>query len=418
MLRDFCRLNLLILTISAINVIAVGLFTIYLLHRPQSKSSNPAECRTLIQAHRFRAAKNGLSPHISRIRPNARLAFVFGIENAFTTPDEGYADYFVKNARDLINLKAQDWGNLAKTLRSAANKLTSTAHRLHLASLVQSLSLRIILTTLLNAELDTIPHAEQHMITLAQAINRAWVSSKNDADLIDFAHNADLQASLSALFPTYNKTDPRDNPLCWILPGFETSWRINLRMVLELMLNTGQSHPEWTSTMIAFAHSPTKTQFEAPGGDGVSAKELVAEGLRLYPPTKRIYRAFEWAEHGATRSDTFAADVEACHLSGGIWGHDARKYNPLRWRAVTDAQKQAYLPFGGAPFECPAKAVFGPRMIALVVGVLVDAVQESKGWRVVDKDGKDVSDVFCGERLKNDRGSYEELFLVRVAGGV
>ncbi|RAK80147.1 uncharacterized protein BO72DRAFT_445551 [Aspergillus fijiensis CBS 313.89] len=180
-------------------------------------------------------------------------------------------------------------------------------------------------------------------------------------------------------------TNPRDNPLCWILPGFETSWRINLRMVLELLLNKGQTHPDWTATMIAFAENPTKIQFEAAGEDDFSAKDLVAEGLRLYPPTKRIYRAFEWEENGARHSDTFDADVEA---------------------------------LGGAPFECPAKAVFGPRMIALVVGLLVDIVQMGNGWRVVDKDENGANDVFCEERLKNDRGSYEELFLVRAAGGV
>ncbi|PYH81365.1 hypothetical protein BO82DRAFT_432702 [Aspergillus uvarum CBS 121591] len=381
MLREFRALSLLILIFGAVNVIAVGLFTISLLNRPRNKTHQPTECRVLIQGHRFRARKNGLSPHRARIRPNARLAFVFGIENVFTTPDEEYATHFVRNARHLINLKAQDWERLAKTLQSTANELISTADRLHLASVVQSLSLRIILITLLKAELDTLPGADKHM---------------NDVDLIEFAHNPDLQACLSALFPTFARTNPRDNPLCWILPGFETSWRIILRMVLELLLNTGQTHLDWTATMIAFAENPTKTQFEARGADGVSAKDLVAEGLRLYPPTKRIYRAFEWEENGARNSDTFAADVEACHLAGG---------------------KQAYLPFGGAPFECPAKAVFGPRIIALFVGVLVDVVQVGNGWRVVDKDGNAVNDVFCGERLKYDRGSYEELFLVRAAGG-
>ncbi|RAH46274.1 uncharacterized protein BO95DRAFT_431529 [Aspergillus brunneoviolaceus CBS 621.78] len=400
MMRDFRALNLLILIFSAINVIAVGLFTISFLNSPRNKTHQPTECRTLIQAHRFRARRNFLSPHRARIRPNTRLAFVFGIENAFTTPDEEYATHFVRNARNLINLKAQDWERLAKSLQSKANELISTAHRLHLASL------------------DTLPDAEKHMVSLAQAINRAWVSSKNDVDPIEFADNPGLQASLSALFPTFDGTNPRDNPLCWILPGFETSWRINLRMVLELLLNMGQTHPDWTATMIAFAENPTKTQFEAPGADNVSAKDLVAEGLRLYPLTKRIYRAFEWEENGARHSDTFAADVEACHLAGRVWGQDALKYNPLRWRAVMDVQKQAYLSFGGASFECPAKAVFGPRMIALVVGAFVGVLRVGHGWRLVDKDGNGVNDVFCGERLKNDRGSYEELFLVRAAGGV
>ncbi|RAH77857.1 hypothetical protein BO86DRAFT_203643 [Aspergillus japonicus CBS 114.51] len=293
MLRDFRALNLLILTFSAVYVVAIGLFTISLLNCRPQKTHQPTECRNLIQGYRFRARKNYLSPHRARIRPNSRLAFVFGIENAFTTTDEEYATHFARNARHLINLKAQVWERLAKRLQSSANELISTAHRLHLADVVQSLSLRIILTTLLNAELDTLPDTDKHMVSLAQAINRAWVSSKNDVDLIEFAHNPDLQAPLSALFPTFERTNPRDNPLCWILPGFGISWRINLRMVPELLLNTGQTHPDWTATMIAFAENPTKTQFEAPGADDISAKDLVAGGLRLYPPTKRIYRAFE-----------------------------------------------------------------------------------------------------------------------------
>ncbi|RAL08921.1 uncharacterized protein BO97DRAFT_459915 [Aspergillus homomorphus CBS 101889] len=370
--------------------------------------SNQQGHRRILNKH-FEGLKNHLSQQQSRIRANGRLRVSFGIENAFTTPDEQYANQFVKQARKLTSLKAEEWVELAETLRSIAHSLISISAKsergLHLASLIQSTSLRAILITLLKVQLDTIPDVESHIVLLANRINDVWQTSKTETNLVDFARNDELQAPLSAIFPEYDITDPRKNPLCWILPGFETAWRINLRMLLELQFNAGNDRPKWRETMIAFMRKPTKAQFEDRQTSEVSAKDLVAEALRLYPPTKRIYRAFEWEEDGDTKLDTFAADVEECHLSNEIWGLDALRYNPLRWKTLTDAQKEAYLPFGGAPYECPAKAVFGPRMIGLVVGATLEAMQRKGSWR------SSGMDMFRGERLMNDRASYEEMYL-------
>lgn len=99
------------------------------------------------------------------------------------------------------------------------------------------------------------------------------------------------------------------------------------------------------------------------------------EALRLYPPTKRIYRAAD--------APRVAADVESLHHDERIWGPDALEFRPGRFTALTQDQCDAYMPFGVGKNACPAANGFGRRMIASLVAVLFNRLGSSEsGARV------------------------------------
>ena len=85
--------------------------------------------------------------------------------------------------------------------------------------------------------------------------------------------------------------------------------------------------------------------------------------MRLYPPTKRIYRGPE--------DPPLKADIEKCHRDQAIWGRDTLRFKPSRfiW-GLTEIQERAYIPFSIRPHGCPAERGFGVRTIILLVVVL------------------------------------------------
>ncbi|CEL05759.1 hypothetical protein ASPCAL06874 [Aspergillus calidoustus] len=201
------------------------------------------------------------------------------------------------------------------------------------------------------------------------------MKSGNGEDVLEFKENHTLQGRLSAVFNAKHKNkgkskskidihDPHSNPLSWILPGFETLWRIVLR--LFPVLDSSQREEDYRQILPGFVHSPTPTQFKLESDDErISAESLVKEALRLYPPTRRIRRAFQFAG-GSTDPNsnnrvevvTAAADVEACQLDTDLWGADAMQFNPARWR-----KEENFLAFGDRPFLCPASRGFDPMVI-------------------------------------------------------
>lgn len=209
-------------------------------------------------------------------------------------------------------------------------------------------------------------------------------------------------------------------------------WRVVLRAFLEIRFATGKEVPAWRDTMIAFSKNPTKPQFDAcptsPSGNeprigdthGVqsspSEKHIVLESLRLYVPTRHIHRAYQWDRGMGTSYEIKSADIEGCHLRSDIWGSDARRFNPDRWSALTPVQGDAFMPFGCPPFECPAKPTFGPRMIGVLVGALLAALEDKEQGKTWTLDCEDVSvleHITSGKKLCPHRNAYTDLYLVR-----
>ncbi|KAK1992796.1 hypothetical protein LX36DRAFT_662091 [Colletotrichum falcatum] len=202
------------------------------------------------------------------------------------------------------------------------------------------------------------------------------------------------------------------------MPAYETLWRVVLLTyvhvafrhvdaatrdevceVVEVVSRDGGQEAQTHPTVDNFArvrpgHQSPKTV------QNTLTVRCLQEALRLYPPTKRIYRA--------SASRTAAADVESMHHDERIWGPDALEFRPGRSGALTRRQKDAYMPFGVGKNACPAANGFGRRMVASLVVVLVTRLgTRSSGARI--RFGDDELDVFDGTPLptgRDDMGAW------------
>lgn len=73
------------------------------------------------------------------------------------------------------------------------------------------------------------------------------------------------------------------------------------------------------------------------------------------------------------------------------------------------------MPFGCPPFECPAKPTFGPRMIGVLVGALLTALEDeqAKSWTLDCEDASVLEHLTSGKKLCPHRNAYTDLYLVR-----
>ncbi|OXV10700.1 hypothetical protein Egran_01539 [Elaphomyces granulatus] len=405
--------------------LACFIFLYYLLYSNRSGESHisrindPNLCRLVI-AGRYKK-HNQLPPLLARALPNQRLRIAFGINNVFTSNDESYVKDFVKKAKDSIKVTPDEWSYLSDHARNVVKTYlmgsdNSPVVRIKLTSLIQVLSMRLAIWVLFGRAKDgpTYRVQDRDLVSLAEAINQRWLASKGN-EIPRFEEDHDLQAGLSAVFPDHNILDPEGNPLNLVMPAFETLWRAALRMFIEVRFITGRRSPEWHQALAEFARKPTKEQFTLQGAEGgISAEFLVSEALRLYPPTRRIHRAFKWA--GSDSTVTIAADIEASHSMASIWGPDATTFNPRRWGSISAEQRNAYFPFGSRPFLCPASSVFGPWMIGLLVGALIGELP--KDWRLDSANQAVLKDLNSGGRLRGERDAYEEVWLAKDLGRV
>ncbi|KAL4945901.1 hypothetical protein BDV06DRAFT_183594 [Aspergillus oleicola] len=446
----------LILVPISISAITFVLFRHYNQHNSditpptiQLKTSlqTPTSCRTTIEARRFpetatkEVKDNELTRHEARAIPNAPLKRTFGIQNAFTTSDKAEAKKFVARAHRLLGGSGStgvDWVGIEKELRDMLENIIEGSKSKHesrinigasgvprakvkLSPAVQALSLRTSLWVLFNMKSET--HINNKLLAeLGGSINSAWMGMKDNGEekvkAVDFKDNKTLQDRLSAVFSRTNTDinihEPTSNPLNLILPSFETLWRVVLRLFIVIHGHENMIEKEnYKRAVIEFMRHPTHAQFRhrLDSGDDAptSAEDAVLEALRLYPPTRRVRRAFKEPNSATTTIE--AADVEAVHLNPQIWGPDAAEFRPCRWHNVSHIQQPSFLAFGSRPFLCPASQSFGPMVVGLLVGVLLKAFGSSEQWVLGSEDKKDMREIRSKERLSNERGAYEGLFL-------
>ncbi|KAJ5678499.1 uncharacterized protein N7477_004132 [Penicillium maclennaniae] len=331
--------------------------------------------------------------------------------------------------------------------------------RVNVTSLVQVLVFKALFSCICDGSEVNHGFPPSKLVELARCINRTWINSKED--IVKYKDNHELQALLREAFPCHGQGTY--NMLNILIPSFETMWRVVLRGFLQVRFSVSAGR-QWCSVLAGFAKSRTQGQFELhPGSKFVSAdegikflpkdftwtspsaEEVVKEVLRLYPPTRRIFRAYHWVEdsqssnvrnrgteklplnieqragdyhrEGRIREEVIAADVEACHLDPGIWGIDAETFDPFRWRQVTDEQSEAFMPFGGRPFWCPAQKVFGPRMIGFLMGTLITALDDicpeaQMTWSIDCANQDLVRRLNLNARLDMGRDAFDDLELL------
>ncbi|KAH7117539.1 hypothetical protein B0J11DRAFT_442160, partial [Dendryphion nanum] len=177
------------------------------------------------------------------------------------------------------------------------------------------------------------------------------------------------------------------NPMNWLLPAYETTWRVVLVCVIKLRYrnapNTQKQRKLPKDYMSDISKRRFKGEFTMPGVYGFCVNVIVKEILRLYPPTRRVYRCF--TEDGGD----VKADIELCHR---ISVDDAFSPGPLCFRSERWFEIRAHLgsektrqdvsyveqEHGFMLFAvyCPAgqksTQTFGLKMITLLAVVLCD----------------------------------------------
>lgn len=394
----------------------------------------------------------------ARALPNQRLQTAFGIDNAFTTADVSWYKEFRELSESRLKLSTDQWASIATIARSIAAggiPLTSPCS-IALTPLVQQLTLKISLSLLFGLPASSL--SDSDVCTAASEINRIWLASKQPGGgSIRWHEQHRLIAAMQALVPAAatdcDPLTPRRNPLNLILPAYETTWRVVLRCVLEVCFRTNagdggrrvRAASGWRAALKAFSRRPTPHVFASVrrdaaegGGAPVSAAFVAKEALRLYPPTRRVYRDLLVQHPGGGGGGVLrrvAADIEALHRAdpgrgggdsgtAGAGAESSSRFWPARWISGGgdgEAQVGPFLAFGGARFVCPASAAFGPMMVGVLAGTLVEALEQptvcdskrgrAGDWVVEDAYADEMMRV--AQPLSSEREAYGDLRIMR-----
>lgn len=406
------------------------------------RAGMPELCKQILKGEelsgdlvRRNAVMNTLTKFQARAAPNKRLVEAFLIDNCFSTEDANECKEFHNKAEarlDLGERKNRDgeieqskWDELAHAAKAVAGAELQRAFagRVEIFSVIQMLTLKVALQCLCDVDIHIDdPEHDDHIRRLAKEINAQWLRSKGEYDagvkpVWAFEKQTELLWHVQAIFPDWDIADRKGNPFNMILPGYETLWRVALRCFLEIQARGHADAEIWSATLKHFvsADSPIcVASFRDRGADGKqsSAEMIAKEALRLYPPTRRIYRDFK-DESGLVYH--MAADVEASQREEETWGVDALLFKPSRWSNVRpDFERENFMAFGAKPFTCPAKGrvsaaeklPFGPTMVAFIVGILLVKTEDDElKWRVV-------GEVQAGDiPLSTAREAYSDVLL-------
>ncbi|KAI1419363.1 hypothetical protein F5Y12DRAFT_789120 [Xylaria sp. FL1777] len=305
-----------------------------------------------------------------RAKPNGRLITAFHLNNSFTTTDVHVHQEFLRKAKRAIRLvHTDDWINLGKVTRTSLDfclkYFKDVQPYMPLASLVRLVSFSVVLHVLFKLDPSEIDLDEARKAT--EAINRLWIQSKSRKSNPSLYDQKVLQNALEILLPKEFPCDDRTHPLNLIMPAYETLWRVVLLTFTSVAsLNVNRR----TAEELQDAVENVPQCFCQKNNTEMRALAIAKEGLRLYPPTKRIYRA-----DGDRYS--IAANVEAWQHNATIWPN-AISFDPTRFhnweyggtvnipREIT-LRRLSYFPFGVGRHTCPAAAGFGDRIITLLV---------------------------------------------------
>lgn len=322
------------------------------------------------------------SPLMSRALSNQNIASAFHVENSFTTADKNVHLLFLRRVYRLINISPKQWEIIAQDALLAVETFLRGDEE-DVEELVQASTLLIILSLLFPR--NRLPKTEwksaiSSLGWIAKEINAIWISSKSglklEEDLDHLARLQDLRQEILRLTPGYEGEDQ----LALLLPAFETIWRVIVRGFLEVFQASQFRARDFQETLLEFLESPTTKVFDKTNPKtGFSPRSIVFEVLRLYPPTRRIYR------YDTDHEVTSMINVEEIQREWSIWNRttqfvvarEAQEFLPERWlQDVTPDMNQHFLPFGSGPHRCPASAHFAPHLIAILLGALSKITKE------------------------------------------
>ncbi|KAL4071457.1 hypothetical protein V8B97DRAFT_1963573 [Scleroderma yunnanense] len=288
----------------------------------------------------------------ARAIPNQRLIRAFGITSTFVSGDPEVHHIFVNRAKDILgglSTKGQGWRALLQATEDAVSRLLP-AKEMDYDTFMQCMTFTIILVALLNVDPESL-HSDD-LVFVTSTINRRWTDSKKvkttaltqDGSLNKVQHHLERWISDHDRYP---------NPLNFILPAYETMWRVVAVTVAHLYCHGDDS---MRNIVLRFADCPTEEQFRSFGEENMepSMKNIITEALRLHPPTKRIVRAalVPWWKKMFVPS-LEVADVEAVHLSS-TYGDGPTYFDPMRFHPSRVSEQPELFAFGYGRLSCPA----------------------------------------------------------------
>lgn len=315
------------------------------------------------------------SSEYNRSKPNKWLINTLSIVNPFTIDSEallkGFRKEVVKTLGKWCNEK--NYEELVLTIRSRIDHRLSTLATNNsivcLSKLAKQVTLDAFLSGILNVNAD-----EDLLTELPDLIIHLWknrddtaahnrlqellLNNKDEFIQSDFWQH--LQTILSDHETIISETATNDfeekisNPLNIIVPGWETMWRVVFYSLLELL-----RHPELLEELRLELNDHSKSYRK----DSL-LEYILRETLRLYPPTKNIYRT------NLKTGQDICINVQHIHRDKGVWGSDALEFRPDRFKKekLTAEQKQCYLPFS---ISCPAKDGFAYRFSGAIVAEIL-----------------------------------------------
>ncbi|KAF2214533.1 hypothetical protein CERZMDRAFT_110817 [Cercospora zeae-maydis SCOH1-5] len=363
--------------------------------------------------------ENALGRYAARAAPNQRLVRAFGIENSFVVSEKEASQRFRGRVEKKLHVGAEKWVEFAEMARSVATaQISGEGESRNLFDVVQMLSMKMVRKVIWDVDQEG-KGVDEKLGVLAKEVNKQWLESKKyDEAFLKAGGEVELPEKLKQVLMDvfgWDGEDRKENPLNFILPGYETIWRVVLRCFLELSARGHPNSGDWTRSLKDFLNTPTPAQLGHGvdfDGSKIYPLMIALEILRLYPPTRRVYRQFE-DQNGAVYS--IAADIEGMHRDAGVWQDDPLAFRPERWAGISpDAIDSRWFPFGAKPFRCPAKEKsqrvympFGVSMIAILTGALLEATEgrwEYSGEKLPDADVP----------LDTDREAYEKAELHKI----
>ncbi|KAI4156219.1 MAG: hypothetical protein LQ340_000442 [Diploschistes diacapsis] len=423
--------------------------------------STTSSCHAILNGNY--ASATGAALLHARAGPNQRLRRCFGVNNAFTSSDETLHTGFKDSATKMIRLNFQQWLEIRDAARSSIiqeldlQRQHQGCHKqpIPIIPLMQGLTLGPVLHLIrwqYPNQTKGVTTSVTVLHSLAEAINQSWMMSKveNVPFVEAMLSRWRLRQYMLKALPPHRKKVPfcsgifgklvhtlsyyqtlrwlvvggqpgadyadMENPINYILPAYETTWRVALLCLVEIRERSRygcgvQRKDVWIKLLRGFLESPTKSQLckraecSLDTDQPAETAEMIAkEALRLYPPTRRVYRDFDagpTTDKGSgpwvgSAKISLAADVEACQRNNISFTNSKdpvglQGFWPARWAHIPGrVERNEFLAFGATPLQCPARAGFGYSMIALLVAVVLEAFDDEWDFIATVDEMKDV----------------------------
>ncbi|KIK80608.1 hypothetical protein PAXRUDRAFT_833429 [Paxillus rubicundulus Ve08.2h10] len=309
----------------------------------------------------------------ARATPNERLVHAFGLTSAFVSSDVKVHRDFTSRARQLIagvGIKDRGWRVLLQSTDEAVHRFLPEQN-LDFATFVQCVTFTVVLVGLFKVDPDTLHR--QDVIYVTDIINKRWSDSKTK-NANAMRQDDSLREITERINGWIADREQYPNPLNFILPAYETMWRLVAVTVAHVYRCRGNTLHD---TVIAFGKNPTEEQFQSFAEDDQhpSMQAIILEALRLHPPTRHIGRASgaSWWKKPFVPSIEIA-DIEAVHLSEE-YGENTSEFNPMRFHPSHTQGRPDLFAFGHGKLSCIA-AAWAPMAAAVMVANIIEQMEE------------------------------------------